>query len=342
MVRFDTCSTLGLALALLVGAAAPALAQKPLFQGPLIRFQEREVDFGDVKQASHVQHRFEFTNGGTEPLVIKKVEVSCGCTAAAPTDSLILPGESAGIEITFSTRDFEGDVSKVVAVFTNDPGEPRIDLLLRANVIPLIVVEHDWVDFGQVPRGTRHTAGVLISAEEGTDFKIERVKGGENFVDWKIIPASTPGRIGYRVEAVLHPDVPLGPFQVGNIEVFVKHPNKSRVLVGLRGNVYSYFRYDARAVEFSTIKKGKTIQRSLEIKSDGKKKYAITDVILDAPYLSGKVVPTDAGYELQLTLSTDAAQYTGNRFPFRETARLITTDPNQKEIEIEVKGVIRS
>lgn len=342
MDLFGNRSTLGIALVLLLGSAAPALAQSTLFKGPVIRFDDREVHFGDVKQASQAHHRFHFTNDGTEPLVIHKVEASCGCTAAAPTDSLILPGQSAGIEITFSTRDFEGEVSKIVAVYTNDPGEPRIDLVLHANVIPLIFVESDWVDFGQVPRGSRHTAGILISAEPGTDFAIKRVKGGEDLVDWKIVPASTPDKIGYRVEAVLHPDVPLGPFQVGNIEIFVNHPNRQRVLVGLRGNVYSYFRYDAKAVEFSTIKMGKTIQRSFEIKSDGKKKYQITDVLLDAPYLSGKVIPTDAGYELQLTLNTEAAQFTGARFPFQETARLLTTDPNQREIAIEIKGVIRS
>jgi hypothetical protein len=333
-------SRFGLALFALLWAA-PAWTQGSLFEGPLIRFKEREVNFGDVKQATQASYRFEFSNDGTAPLKIEKVEASCGCTAAAPSDSLILPGHSSGIEITFSTRDFEGDVSKVVAVYTNDPGEPRIDLVLRANVIPLIYVEKDWVDFGQVPRGTNQATGILVSAEEGTDFKIERIKGGEAFVDWKIIPAAASDRIGYRVEAVLRSDVPLGPF-ADHVDIFVDHPNKQLVKVGLRGNVYSYFRYDAKAVEFSTIKLGKTIKRTLEIKSAGDKPYQITDVVLDVPYLSGEIARTDDGYELQLTLRTEDAQFTGGRFPFQETARLLTTDPNQKEILIEIKGLIRS
>lgn len=341
MTMLSTCSRFGFALVALLGAVS-ASAQSSLFEGPLIRFKERQVHFGDVKQASQVKHRFEFTNEGTEPLLIEKVEASCGCTAAAPSDSLIQPGASSGVDVTFSTRDFEGEVSKVVAVYTNDPGEPRIDLLITANVIPLIYVEKDWIDFGQVQSGSRPQVGILISAEEGTGFKIGEIKGGEAFVDWNVIPVSTPDRIGYRVEAKLRPDVPLGAFQAGNVEIQVDHPNRQHVRVGVRGNVYSYFRYDARAVEFSTVKMGRTIQRKLEIKSDGNRPYEITGVVLDAPYLSGEIERTKDGYELELTLRTEDAEFNGERFPFEETARLLTTDPNQKEIAIEIKGVIRS
>jgi hypothetical protein len=322
-------------------AAASASPQSSLFEGPVIRFQERQVDFGELKQASHATHRFEFSNDGTEPLRIEKVEASCGCTAAAPTDSLILPGQSSAIEITFSTRDFQGNISKVVAVYTNDPAEPRVDLVLRADIVPIIRLGKEWVDFGPVQRGSNQTAAVLISADEGTDFRIERIEGGEAFVDWRVVPASAPQGIAYRVEATLKPEVPFGPF-ADRVQVHVHHPNKQYERIGLRGNVYSYFRYERGDLEFNTIKLGKTVRRTFEITSDGSKPYEITDVILDSDFLIPQLERTKRGYELHVTLRTEDAKFTGPRFQFEENARLITTDPSQQEIVIAIKGVIRS
>ncbi|MCA9726319.1 MAG: DUF1573 domain-containing protein [Candidatus Eisenbacteria bacterium] len=338
MIRVRCLSILcGLALSLGVTVAHAA---DPLFSGPLIHFDERQVDFGDLPQASQAEHRFSFSNDGTEPLRIEKIETSCGCTAAAPTDSIILPGNAASIDVTFSTRDFQGDVSKVVVIFTNDPGEPRVDLMLRANIVPLIRVESDWVDFGPVRRSEGKVVGVLVTADEGTDFRVSSVEGGENWVDWKIVPASAPDQIAYRVEATLKPGAPLGPF-TDRIILHVHHPNRQIQSLGLRGNVYSYFRYAEPNMEFNTVKVGKTIRRTLAIESDGNQPYRITDVRVDQDFFIPELKPTANGYELLVTLRSDAAKFDGDRYPFREYARLETTDPNQKEIVIPMRGVIR-
>jgi hypothetical protein len=253
---------------------------------------------------------------------------------------VIAPGESSYIEVSFGSKDFEGEVLKVVAVFTNDPGEPRVDLGIRANVIPFIQVDSEWIDFGLVRRGTTPTAGILVSADEGTGFRIDKVNGGETWVDWSVVPASTPGRIAYRLEARVKPDAPFGIF-TDRIILDVQHPNRQVRRLGLKGQIYSYFVPEKSEVEFLTIKEGKTVRRSLEIRRDGAEPFEIRDVVLDAPYLDGEIARTEKGYRLEVTLRSGDAKFEGPRYPFRNFARLATTVPNQAEIVIPVTGVVR-
>ena len=301
---------------------------------------ERVVDFGEMKQADHATHLFTFENRGTEPLTILDVEASCGCTAVAPVDSLILPGASSGIDVTFSSRDFEGDLVKVVVLRTNDPAEPRIDLTLRASIIPFIRQDKEWIDFGETEVGIARSEGALISADLGTKFAIPQIVGGEDVVEWKVIPASVPDEIGYRVEATLRPDAPLGNFSE-RIEMNVQHPNRQKHRIGLRGAIYSHFIVADETIKFKTVAVGKTVRRSTTIKAASTADYEITDVVLHADYLKPELKQTADGYELEITLMSDRLSFDGTRHPFLDYVRLITTDPRQPEIILEIKGVLR-
>ena len=51
---------------------------------------------------------YSFKNTGTEPVRIREVKTSCGCTYAAASRELIKPGESAEVAAFFETGDREG------------------------------------------------------------------------------------------------------------------------------------------------------------------------------------------------------------------------------------------
>ena len=46
----------------------------------VVKFQEIRFNFGKIKQGVPVTHDFQFTNIGTEPLIIETASASCGCT----------------------------------------------------------------------------------------------------------------------------------------------------------------------------------------------------------------------------------------------------------------------
>ena len=84
-----------------------------------------EVPYGEIDQHSEPLRNLEFTNTGTEPLVIKSARGSCGCTVPIWPKEPIMPGESANIEIRYAT-DRIGKFSKTVTITTNEGGDPHV------------------------------------------------------------------------------------------------------------------------------------------------------------------------------------------------------------------------
>ncbi len=102
-----------------------------------ILFDEEYHDFGKVPQGPQIEYSFKFTNKGKSPLMIEKVQPSCGCTGAT-TDGKneYARGESGEIKVTFHTQGREGHQEKHVMVFTNDPEVPQKDLKFSCNIDP--------------------------------------------------------------------------------------------------------------------------------------------------------------------------------------------------------------
>lgn len=91
-----------------------------------IVFEEETHDFGKVPQGPQLEFSFKFTNKGKSPLIIEKVQPSCGCTGAT-TDGKneYSKGESGEIKVTFNTQGRQGRQEKQILVFTNDPDAPQ-------------------------------------------------------------------------------------------------------------------------------------------------------------------------------------------------------------------------
>lgn len=83
-----------------------------------IVWKNTDVDLGTIEFNKPVVVAFEFTNSSDEPLVIKNVKTSCGCTAANYTNAVIKPGEMSKIEVTYNAKS-KGFFSKTINVTTN-------------------------------------------------------------------------------------------------------------------------------------------------------------------------------------------------------------------------------
>ncbi|MEM6321813.1 MAG: DUF1573 domain-containing protein [Bacteroidota bacterium] len=100
----------------------PAPVKKKKKRGR-IKFTETTHKFGTIKSGDKVKHTFTFTNTGDAPLVIKNVEVSCGCTFPSYPFLPIEPGDKGEIEVTFNSEYKIGRQKPTVTVITN--GRPR-------------------------------------------------------------------------------------------------------------------------------------------------------------------------------------------------------------------------
>lgn len=111
--------------------AAPA-SNQPL---TTIALSENNFDFGNIKKGDKVEHVYEITNTGTNPLVISEVKPGCGCTAPDFTKEPIMPGKKGKITLHFDSSNFDGNVQKYADVFANVEKTP-IKLTFTANIQP--------------------------------------------------------------------------------------------------------------------------------------------------------------------------------------------------------------
>lgn len=102
---------LGIVAMTLVGAAS--YAQKIEFKAA-----NNTIDYGTVVRGVDSGVRtFEFTNTGTEPLVITNVRSSCGCTVPSKPEAPIMPGKTGKIEVKYNMN--PGKIAKTITVESN-------------------------------------------------------------------------------------------------------------------------------------------------------------------------------------------------------------------------------
>lgn len=100
-----------------------------------ILFDEEYHDFGTVPQGPQLEYSFKFTNKGKSPLVIEKVQPSCGCTGATTGgQNEYAKGESGEIKVTFNTQGRTGRQEKHIVIFTNDPDMPQTNLKFTCDI----------------------------------------------------------------------------------------------------------------------------------------------------------------------------------------------------------------
>lgn len=107
----------------------------PTSPSTTIAFSESDFKFGKIKKGDKVEHVYEVTNTGTNPLVISEVKPACGCTVPDYTKDPILPGQKGKITLKFDSSSFDGMVNKQAEVFANVEKSPIV-LSFSADIQP--------------------------------------------------------------------------------------------------------------------------------------------------------------------------------------------------------------
>jgi hypothetical protein len=104
------------------GAPSQALASTKIDSANLTSIQwldSANRDFGKIAEGQILQIAFRFKNSGTKPLVIQRVQPSCGCTIAEQPDKPIMPGDEGVIKAAFNSERHIGLNRKTLFVYAN-------------------------------------------------------------------------------------------------------------------------------------------------------------------------------------------------------------------------------
>ncbi len=109
-------------LLMMLGCALAAQAQEQArldYDAPRLTFSTTHHNFGEIVRGQVVSHTFVFENTGTAPLVLTKVETTCGCTATSWTRQPLQPGDKGEITVSFDSSGKTGQQVKVISVYSN-------------------------------------------------------------------------------------------------------------------------------------------------------------------------------------------------------------------------------
>jgi hypothetical protein len=105
-------------IALAVLLAAPASAQ--------LSFGLTTHDFGEIQEGVEATHTFVFTNDGDQPLTLRAVRPSCGCTTPSFTTEPVAPGEQGQVVVAYDSEGRPGPFRKSIRV-TAEAGDDQLD-----------------------------------------------------------------------------------------------------------------------------------------------------------------------------------------------------------------------
>ncbi len=173
-MRFEKMSVgvvrIGLALTLLAGGTAFA-AYQPADDGvgasfqvsPSLTVETEKYDFGRIDDSQAKTTTFKFKNTGTGPLTISDVHGSCGCTVPKLAKTVYAPGESGEFTVTFNPHGKKGPQNQTVTITSNDPQRPTRQVTITANVSPMVSVDPQVLQLGQVPKGQGKKQTVTVT-----------------------------------------------------------------------------------------------------------------------------------------------------------------------------------
>jgi hypothetical protein len=168
-------------IAIFTGVAFLFIGVGNQYQGPpVLTISEEEGDLGKIKPDQPQTYLFTVKNEGGEPLIIERVQTSCGCTATVLSDDEILPGEVTQLEVTFNPRGYEGEVTQSVYIYSNDPENPKKRIAIKADVehisAPQIHLSTNQWDLGLLAEGDSTALSVTVSNKGDLVLEIENIE----------------------------------------------------------------------------------------------------------------------------------------------------------------------
>jgi hypothetical protein len=89
------------------------------------KFEKETIDYGKISKGANGVRTFVFTNIGDQPLIISKIQSTCGCTVPKKPEKPIMPGEKGEIEVSYDTKR-PGGFSKSISILSNAKNKRKV------------------------------------------------------------------------------------------------------------------------------------------------------------------------------------------------------------------------
>lgn len=231
----------------LSAGALSVLAFGKMKSAPQIRAKSSVFDFGTISGGQDLVHGFIIENTGDRPLIIHRVERTCGCIKESSIPHAINPQQSVTLKVEMETPEYDKKITEAVRLFTNDPEKPVLELVVTGQVKPSMTITPGIINFGVLSDSELPSSQTITIRNNINDpFRPDlgnALNGSTKIVRGNKYVHTTSKQVGtkkWQLIATLPQGTPIGPVS-GNI-MLTPEWTKTRELIVLGqvlGDVYA-------------------------------------------------------------------------------------------------------
>jgi hypothetical protein len=303
----------------------------------LIPASQRSHNFGTVARAANTEHQFLIRNPFNQPLHLRSIRTSCGCTTPLIETETIAPGETGSVLARFNTGTFTGDRKATITVTIDQPQFMELQLNVRGYIRSDVVFNPGEMSLGSVPRGEPRSAEATLDYAGKSDWQIQRITSDSRFLSAKFEEVSRgSGRVRYLITATLDPACPAGPLATQ----LILHTNDQRLTtVPLRAfaDVQADLSASPGQLALGDIQPGETVTQRILLKGHAPftvQRISGSNVIVEyAPLTEARSIQF-----IQVTLAANAAADEGEH---RASLNIVTDLEGGKSVQVDLSYRLR-
>jgi len=302
---------------------------------PLVQATDPVYDFGAVYNGTTVKHTFRLKNAGTAPLTISGVRTSCGCTAAQPTKSHLLPGEDSAIAVSFDTHADHGPATRTITVLTNDPDHQQLQLTMRGDVKVQVEASPSLVIFDRIRRGTQQSHQVTLTDEmPDRTFKVDSITNANPNIKVASQPIRS-GKPGALLTITLVNTTPAGPIA----DLVRVNTSRAPVEIPVSGAVLGDINVNPPQVSFGIVPHHASALRIVRLTNSGDHPVKVTGISSNNSSVVAAVEPVKTGKEYKIAVQLMPNTPDG---VLRGMLAIKTDDPHQQDVQVPFYGIVGS
>jgi hypothetical protein len=283
--RVATGFSLGLLLPL-IAAPRSATAQDPAGPPagqPRIDVEPKTVRLGEVYVGDAGYGELTIRNTGDAPLIISKIEKSCGCTATfmAEEDKIIQPGAESKLKVELrpnKTQSGTDVFTKIITIVSNDPY--KSNLRVGVECIAKIGVEANpsnlLIDEPGLKVGESRTMEVEVASANAEPFQITDVE----------IPENAALTVNYDKETkqISHKlSVQIGPVNeaanvTANLKIHTDHSRTKMVNVYVLAKVQRLVTVTPSYLNLGEVDPGAVVEQQVQLKTEGERRIESLEI----------------------------------------------------------------
>lgn len=306
--------------------AAALLFPGPLAAGPRIVLEERSVLFGTVAPGEVSWRELTVENAGDTPLRLGPVRARSDAARAAVPDT-VRPGGSAPLVVAILPS-AAGPFEAKILVETNDPAEPLVAIVLRAEVAPRCDVDREPRWLGLLRPGERSNATILLRCRPDAGVRLVAAAATPDFVT----PAPRAGTDSLETVIALSvaAGAPRGPFG-GHVMLVLAGERADTLRVPVGGEVVGRWRVIPVRLRAALTKRSGPSPPVVLCERMVREGARVVRATTDMPGHVVRVEETKAGRAYRVVLLPASGWKAGE---FSGTIRIETDDPKERLIEV--------